>query len=517
MSAPKVEKEEVLAALKEFPPIDGRLNARNIHEAHKHIINVAERFPSDQAPEFGHRGLVEPAELYALVAPNRPWVSPTNPGPHRPLGLTSAAQRSDADVVIEDQRRVYDSSLNVHLAGIAWLNITIPRAYRPNGKYNATQSIIEIFAELRRKFPASPDDKKAMEALVNKPWIPANETFEECTLRLEDAFEWMVLNPPALTEAQLVDKALTAVKQCGLFETAVVAWTALADHSWQSFKNHFGTAVSVRMESGMGTAGTHNYVNNTQEAEDDDSSIESIRRYLGGVQLANNTNVQTMNNNLQQVTAWQEAMSNELARINQALAALPTAQPTQYVLPPAPLQPNYALQGQLVPPPPPQYPTTYQQQYYNNGYNNYGGGRGGGRGRGRGGRRGGRNRGGRGGRGSNQGTGSAIPPPAYPPAGGGIPPPAYGIPPPAQPASRAAPYSNTTKYYNNHNMCYSCGFDVPIWHTSMTCPQECRKSHHQVGCNETNWQQYEAAGHNVSKKARHKIGNLPTNPTAEQA
>ena len=95
MSAPKVEKEEVLTALKEFPPITGRLNARNIHAAHKHLIDVAERFPSDQAPEFGHRGLVEPAELYSLVAPNRPWISPTNPGPHRPLGLASAAERSD--------------------------------------------------------------------------------------------------------------------------------------------------------------------------------------------------------------------------------------------------------------------------------------------------------------------------------------------------------------------------------------------------------------------------------------
>ena len=190
-----------------------------------------------------------------------------------------------------------------------------------------------------------------MELLINKLWVPANETFEEFTLRLEDAYEWMVLNPPQLTEPQLVDKALTAVKKCGLFETAVVAWTALPDKSWQSFKNHFGAAVSVRLESGMGTAGTHNYVNNTQEVNDDDASIESIKRYIGGVQLANNANVQTMNNNLQQVTAWQEAMSNELARLNQAMAALSLPQPTQYVLPPAPLQPNYALQGQLVPPP----------------------------------------------------------------------------------------------------------------------------------------------------------------------
>ena len=111
-----------------------------------------------------------------------------------------------------------------------------------------------------------------------------------------------------------------------------------------------------------------------------------------------------------------------------------------------------------------------------------------------------------------------IPPPAYPSTSGGIPPPTYGsIPAPAGHQAARAPYSNTTKYYNNHNMCYSCGFDVPSWHTSMTCPQECRKAHHQPGCNESNWQQYEAMGHQVSKKARHKIGNLPVNPTPEQA
>ena len=303
--------------------------------------------------------------MYALVSPNNPWVNPPNPGTHRPTGLGTSAEQRDADVVWADQNRVYQSQANVHLAVIEWLNTVVPKAYRPliTGKFNATQAIVDIFHTFRQKYPAGPDDKAAMEQMMNKPWVPASKTYEEFMMRLQDVFEWMALNPPAYTEDQLVDKALLAIKKCGLFESAVVAWTALPDHSWASLKQHFETAVSNRMQSGLGTAGTHNYVANVEEAvEDDDTSIESTQRYLGGIQLANNTNVETMNNNLNQVTAWQASMNQELARIHQALAARPPPavafQPQQYAPPPPPMQPNYALQGQGVPPPA-TYPTPH--------------------------------------------------------------------------------------------------------------------------------------------------------------
>ena len=68
---------------------------------------------------------------------------------------------------------------------------------------------------------------------------------------------------------------------------------------------------------------------------------------------------------------------------------------------------------------------------------------------------------------------------------------------------------NTTKYYNNWNYCFSCGFDVPDWHTSETCPPECRKIGHQDGCTRQNVQTYIVAGHDASLKKQHKV-NLPT-------
>lgn len=50
----------------------------------------------------------------------------------------------------------------------------------------------------------------------------------------------------------------------------------------------------------------------------------------------------------------------------------------------------------------------------------------------------------------------------------------HNIPPPTNmyqsQRKSAAPYSNTTKYYANWNICFSCGFDVDSWHTSQMCP-----------------------------------------------
>ena len=73
--------------------------------------------------------------------------------------------------------------------------------------------------------------------------------------------------------------------------------------------------------------------------------------------------------------------------------------------------------------------------------------------------------------------------------------------------------NNYTKHFNNWNMCFSCGFDVPGWHTSTTCPTVCRKEGHQEGCNRQNHAQYAAQGHNVGMKGAHK-NILPANPQA---
>ena len=75
---------------------------------------------------------------------------------------------------------------------------------------------------------------------------------------------------------------------------------------------------------------------------------------------------------------------------------------------------------------------------------------------------------------------------------------------------------NPIKYYNNWNMCCNCGYDIPIWHTSQTCPYKHECLYHNDGINRNNAKQYEAMGWKVSTKGIHKT-QLPTNPQQNQA
>ena len=72
------------------------------------------------------------------------------------------------------------------------------------------------------------------------------------------------------------------------------------------------------------------------------------------------------------------------------------------------------------------------------------------------------------------------------------------------------------KFYNNMNMCFSCGFDIPWWHTSKTCPPECRRAGHQENCDRSNYASYLQAGHNVRLK-KYEADIMPTNPGPHQA
>ena len=58
------------------------------------------------------------------------------------------------------------------------------------------------------------------------------------------------------------------------------------------------------------------------------------------------------------------------------------------------------------------------------------------------------------------------------------------------------PYSNTTKYWKNWNYCWTCGYDVPNWCTSATCPIP-RKGHVYYATCENPC--------NGSNKARHRF------------
>ena len=176
------------------------------------------------------------------------------------------------------------------------------------------------------------------------------------------------------------------------------------------------------------------------------------------------------------------------------------------------------------PPPPPtnayiphtapmqQQPPTYPQQYGNY---QYGGGRGGYGGRGRYSKRGGRGRGGRNGRRNQPYQQYGAPPPTQQ-FGGTVP--FNGTIPPPPTIQKPAQQGNQTpvKYFNNWNICCKCGWDVPIWHTSATCPYKHENPHHNDAIDRNNAQAWMDRGWTVSKKQMHKKF-LPANPCPDQA
>ena len=221
--------------------------------------------------------------------------------------------------------------------------------------------------------------------------------------------------------------------------------------------------------------------------------------------MANNANIRAINDNMANANAeLQKALVATQQQVAALARAMNTSAPAQQPQPAwghnvnAPQAYTAAAAGPTgwnnsLPAPPPPPP---QLQQPPNAYQTYGAPMGGGRGRGRGRGRGGRGRGGRNRRG---GVGFQPNPPTYnnypaqPPPPGGV---GGGR------GGNSTP--NLYKRWNNWNACYSCGFDVPKWHTSATCPWECRKEHHQEGYTRKDYDQYVQAGWNPSKVGKHK-------------
>jgi hypothetical protein len=54
-------------------------------------------------------------------------------------------------------------------------------------------------------------------------------------------------------------------------------------------------------------------------------------------------------------------------------------------------------------------------------------------------------------------------------------------------------FTNIIKNWANQNVCFTCGFDVEDWHTSVTCPD--KKQGHQDSLTCSNYMEYEHANH----------------------
>ena len=272
----------------------------------------------------------------------------------------------------------------------------------------------------------------------------------------------------------------------------------IADQTWINLRPFIQEAYQRRLTSGTITSAQGEFAQNNRfaglatDVDSDDDTAETIAGTINS-HMANltaqtaatinehatqtNASLQQLAANTTQIHQQQQAMMNQMAMwtMNNGTQAGGPAQQTS-ARPPTQIYQPAAL---------PQY-----QQGYNNTPQQFGGrgGTAGGRG---GGSRGGRARRGRG-RGTPQGH---IPPMPY--VGG------TQLVPYVPGGQQQSNQPNTTKYFSNHNVCFSCGFDVEDWHTSATCPR--KKQGHQDGFTRANYMQYEHAGYPFCKKAMHKM------------
>ena len=447
---------------------------------------------------------------------------------------------------------------NVRAAIIMRLNTAVPPEYRqiPDAvgtrEFRITDSPLDILNQLRAVYgPLSPTERMSMENLWAQIWNP-QVPIEAYFKQLEDIYEQALAHPPAYTSEQMIGKAITSMEQCGLFPTALLEWNGFdpTNKDWANLKAHFSEAYRLCITSGpAGRKLLSGVVANAQtltEKGEEDDDLTIITNALGEVTMANNAATETMREQLATLNQEVASMRAALATNTQGTVtsgqtssvmptsynppppapatttyqtAVPTPMPHTYQTPvphqvayaavppappapPAPAMPYHppAPSVPMVGAPPPQAYEQHQQPYQ---------GRGGG-GRGRGGR--GKGRGGKNtryrlaharqppGQYSQQGHGQQGPPAGHQGHGGGT----YGT------------QKSYRKYYNNMNMCFSCGFDVPCWHTSATCPQECRRVGHQEKCTRENYKSYVQAGHNV-RLQKEDAYIMPTNPGPHQA
>eukprot|EP00804_Cyclotella_cryptica_P000700 CCRYP_000984-RA/>CCRYP_000984-RA protein AED:0.37 eAED:0.21 QI:0/0/0/1/0/0/3/0/1009 len=388
-------------------------------------------------------------------------------------------------------RVVFDSQENVRRAINDALNEAIPNAFRkPIGNqmgqkvYTVRDNPRDILSNLERSAAQALQPKRRNNVLLGAPWDP-NDPIEALFDRTEDCFIFALICKPQFTMEQIIDKAIVAIQLTGLYETALLEWSGFAEENktWQQLKLHFEEAYELRLASGQGTAGTHGYVNSATANGGD--SIASIQESIVNFHMANNANYQSMQDILQAARAETASLRAELQSTQQSFANFARATPPAFV-PPIPQYVPALPPGQQQFTPTPAMP---YQQYQQGG-------------------RGARSRGGKGRNTRNRrGQTQQYYTPTTPATTFNIPSSTLGVPPPAfQPPSTPP---NPVKYYNNWNMCFSCGFDVEGWHTSATCRN--KKQGHQDGCTRENAQAYKDAGHKVAWRARTKLHCLITN------
>ena len=192
----------------------------------------------------------------------------------------------------------------------------------------------------------TPLEKTALERRWSAGWN-SNEPIENFFDRLEDCFVMAIMQPPAYTSEQMIDKAKTAIQTTGLFPTAILEWNGFlaGNQTWPEFKAHFQDAYEIHLQSG-GTNVNNPYHGAANIFEGDDD-IEEINESITNIHLAHNANTEATNTEM-------AALRSEVVATRQAIVA--TQQQMALMA-----QVSPQMQAQTFPAWQPAYPTAYQQ------------------------------------------------------------------------------------------------------------------------------------------------------------
>ena len=511
-----VTYEAVRTLLANPPSINPRPNFFNIRELRSHFAKALKKIPCPQSPVNGWAGAVMSPEMYALIDQNSfhlniapTTTTPAYPNKFTPDGVNvpyTREEKSTIDAKFVLKKNYYQTWTNIYRACYDTLDEHVNDAYKvapptipPTTGWNATMSIRDIFDQLASTYGKPTPDAMRQNNInflaAYNPQDPPEILFKRCT----DIQEIATLAKNPYTTQQLLINAIDLLARCGLYQRDLEDWERkpIADQTWINLRPFIQEAYQRRLTSGTITSAQGGFAQNNRfaglatDVDSDDDTAETIAGTINS-HMANltaqtaatinehatqtNASLQQLAANTTQLHQQQQAMMNQMAMwtMNNGMQAGGPAQQT-FARPPTQIYQPAAL---------PQY-----QQGYNNTPQQFGGrgGTAGGRG---GGSRGGRARRGRG-RGTPQGH---IPPMPY--VGG------TQLVPYVPGGQQQSNQPNTTKYFSNQSVCFSCGFDVEDWHTSATCPR--KKQGHQDGFTRANYMQYEQAGYPFCKKAMHK-------------
>lgn len=138
MPPPLVTFKEAKDTIEVLPLLSPCPSASNINELKRTLIKHLESILSEQLSKFGHAGLAENIDKYALKT-NTPWQWWPNPGAHQPThdssgNLLSGDAIKNNETLYNANKTIYDTQENVRQATIGALNAAAPRKYKQSSK-----------------------------------------------------------------------------------------------------------------------------------------------------------------------------------------------------------------------------------------------------------------------------------------------------------------------------------------------------------------------------------------------